>query len=322
MSLYWLLLARKKVSKKVSIPPAVSILIPSHNAARTLIDLLSSLEGQSYPSAWEIIVVADRCTDETVSLAQKYQQNLPLRVVEVSETPLPWSPKKYALWRAALEAQYDWCIVLDADTKIPHKWLETMMERGEGKAVICPAWLIAEKSWASFFFAYEAALVQLEALGRASWGFPYMSTGRGWAIRRAWLLAGLYAWRETLSGDDDLTLQLMPSRGISIAPTYTISAAPATFSAGIQRKWRHLQAARHYPIGLRLSLAFVPFLQLCLIGLIPFAQLPLLLPPIAKLISLKRWHAPYANLTFGLDWILLILQVMYPVGVWRKKLYW
>jgi len=335
-ALYWLLLGlrwrfyllRGKPSKPwgVSYPP-VSILIAAHNAAPTLRPLLLQLEGLRYPAPWEVIVAADRCTDETEALLQAMRGRLPLRYVGIEAVPPGWQPKKYALWQASLLAQYTWCVCIDADVVLSLDWLRAVMRAAPGHvAVLTPAWLLPKGGLGSALAAYESALVQVEALGRAAWGSPYMATGRGWAVRRAWLRAGLSRWRSELSGDDDLTFQLIPPNRVGLSAAATCSPAPASFGEAFHRKWRHLQTARHFPLSLRLSLAFVPFLQLMGgIGVVVFAPTAwpaLLIPPLAKYLALRLFQAPCAAIALWADWLVLALQALYPIGAYLPKAHW
>lgn len=326
VSAYWLALSRRpprKSGSSLSDLPPVSVLIPAHDAESALRKLLAMLAQEAYPAPWEVIVALDRCTDGSEGVVEEFIGRLPLRWIRISETPAGWTPKKYALWRATETARHDWCIVLDADTEIPKAWLSQMMGAAAGSvAVIGHAWLRGSGSLGSRLAAYEAALVQLESVGRARWGFPYMSTGRGWAVRRAWLRGGLFLWREVLSGDDDLTFQLLPKSLIRVAPTYTISAAPPTLLAALRRKWRHLQTARFYSLSLRISLASVPFLQMLLFFTAYWAPMSLLFPPIAKALALWRVGAPQAWVAIWADWLLIALQLLYPLGTWIKRSRW
>lgn len=328
---YWIGLAvgwqRKRSSKRGGAPP-VSVLVSAHNAAPTLPALLESLARQNYPAPWEIRVIADRCSDGTEAVIRAWQgkSSLPLEVIPVRETPPGWSSKKYALYRGLQAARYGWCVVIDADVVLPEGWLAGLMEASEGKAaVITPAWLKGGSSLASEVAAYEAALVQVEGLGWAAWGAPYLATGRGWAVRRNWLLAGLFAWRGLLSGDDDLTLQLLPREKVGLAQVASLSPAPRSFRAAWLRKWRHLQTAPHYPWSLRLRLVIAPVLQLA--GMVcwllaPQAWPALLLPPAAKLLVLTWMQAPVKSRVLLYDWPLFFLQLAYPLGALVRKHAW
>ncbi|MCX7606914.1 MAG: glycosyltransferase [Bacteroidia bacterium] len=332
VALYWLGLGiswhfyQKKSLPPVEVLPPVSLLIAAHDAASHLKRLFERLRQIDYPSPWEVIVAADRCTDDTELILKEAAAYLPLRWLSIPEVPRTWKPKKYALWQATCLASYEWCVLIDADVDTSTFWLERLMRSSSGKeAVLAPAWLIPQSALGSRLSAYEAALVQVEALGRAAMGYPYMATGRGWAIRKSWLRAGLYRWRKEISGDDDLTFQMLPSAYVGIATEPTYSQAPASFQTALLRKWRHLQTARAYPFLLRVSLALPPLLQLLsVLGPIwsPEALPALFLPPVAKAIALAFMRAPRATITLWLDPVLLLLQVFYPVGAWVRKNTW
>lgn len=300
--------------------PSVSVLIPARSW-REVQPLLAQLQAQTYPTAWEICLAADRWSEEETRMLQM-QSSARLRWIWIREVPARWSAKKYALWCAAALAQYDWCVCLDADVEVAEGFLIQWMEyAAKGVAILAPAWLKAGYPLA----VYEANLVQVEALGRASWGAAYMATGRGWAVRKAWLQTGLFAWKEEISGDDDLTFQLLPDKKVVLSPIATYSSAPPTLHQALLRKWRHLQTAKHYPFLLSVSLALLPLLQLTSIcaGLLSGNWLlPLLLPPLAKMSALLLVRAPHPERALYLDWLLLLLQPLYLVGAfWRKHLW-
>ncbi|NIT60760.1 MAG: glycosyltransferase, partial [Aliifodinibius sp.] len=60
---------------------------------------LNKLAIQNYPKdEYEIILVADRCTDNTVQIAAQFQDRFhDFRILEITEVPPGVSPKKYAL---------------------------------------------------------------------------------------------------------------------------------------------------------------------------------------------------------------------------------
>ena len=61
--------------------PAISVVIPAHNAADTLRAQLDALVGQDYAGHWDVVVVDNRSTDATAAIAQSYAARLRLRVV-------------------------------------------------------------------------------------------------------------------------------------------------------------------------------------------------------------------------------------------------
>jgi hypothetical protein len=60
----------------------VSIVIPAHNEARVIGRLLDGLLREAGPGEFDVVVVANGCTDDTVTVARSYD-------VRVLETPIP-----------------------------------------------------------------------------------------------------------------------------------------------------------------------------------------------------------------------------------------
>jgi GT2 family glycosyltransferase len=66
--------------------PLVSLVIPTHNRCASLQMVLKSLERQSIPSEqFEVLVICDGCTDDTVALCQTLGVRYTLRIIE--QTP-------------------------------------------------------------------------------------------------------------------------------------------------------------------------------------------------------------------------------------------
>lgn len=332
--MYWIFLGWGAAAHRSASPqqakkntlPSFSLLVAVHNNAQGLQKLLAQLAQVRYPAPWEVWVAADRCTDHTLQALEEAPAQLPLRWISITKVPKGWNPKKYALWCLSSQAQHDWLVLVDSDCEIPKDWIEKLLcDSAEVSALIAPSWLRRREGLSSLLAAYEGNLVQLEAVGRAAWGWPYMATGRGWAVRRAWLRTGLFLWRSEISGDDDLTLQLIPRRAIGLRWAPTFSEAPPTFRIAFRRKWRHLQTAKHYPTLLRLSLALPPAVQLMgalLAFLQPLSWPAVLLPPIAKALALSKLKAPHALAPLWADLPLLALQSLYPIGTLLRKKTW
>lgn len=98
--------------------PFLSIVIPAHNEARrlpaTLRKVLAFLAGQPYRA--EIVIVENGSTDETLSLARRFQESHPdvVRVFHEARRG-----KGLAVRRGMLEAQGDYRFLADADLSMP-----------------------------------------------------------------------------------------------------------------------------------------------------------------------------------------------------------
>ena len=108
-------------------PPTVSIIVPVRNEERSLGRCLDSLLAQDYQS-FELIVVDDQSTDLTADLiASQSAQDPRIRSLQITNLPMGWTGKNYALARGVCEAQGEWLLFTDADTwHAPYALTETL----------------------------------------------------------------------------------------------------------------------------------------------------------------------------------------------------
>ncbi len=97
--------------------PRFSIVIPCYNEARFLERTLASLQKQQFSGDFEIIVVDNNCTDETVTIARSYG----VTVVEEARPGVCWARQT-----GTEAAQGEIVISTDADTVHPRNWLQTI----------------------------------------------------------------------------------------------------------------------------------------------------------------------------------------------------
>lgn len=55
----------------------ISVIIPAHNSAKTIVEALESIKNQTYRD-WEIILINDGSSDETETIVKRYLENTPL----------------------------------------------------------------------------------------------------------------------------------------------------------------------------------------------------------------------------------------------------
>ncbi len=97
--------------------PSVSVVVPAHNEEGMIAEALASISGSDYAGKLEIIVVADRCDDRTVELAEVCAAaDDRMQIVEVTECPEGWSGKCHSCWQGAKRATGDLLLFTDADT--------------------------------------------------------------------------------------------------------------------------------------------------------------------------------------------------------------
>lgn len=114
-------------------PPHFSVIIPAHNEEKYLLPTLQSLERQTHQD-FEVIVVANGCTDKTEELVKKKQDDK-LRLLS-----LPHANVSVARNAGALNATGEMLLFLDADTQLAENSLE-LVKRHFSDHAIASVWV-------------------------------------------------------------------------------------------------------------------------------------------------------------------------------------
>jgi glycosyltransferase involved in cell wall biosynthesis len=96
-----------------------SVVIPARNASATLPLTLAGLAAQQGPPSFEVIVVDDGSSDDTVERARSFDGELPLRVLASSGGDGPGAARNLG----AGEARGDVLVFIDADCEPEPEWL-------------------------------------------------------------------------------------------------------------------------------------------------------------------------------------------------------
>ena len=101
----------------------VSVIIPCRNGADTIGRQLAALVQQQVDFDWEVIVVDNGSTDDSVAKAERYRDLVPhLRIVDASER----AGVSYARNVGAEFAEGEWLVWCDADDVVGGTWLREM----------------------------------------------------------------------------------------------------------------------------------------------------------------------------------------------------
>lgn len=103
--------------------PLVSIIIPARNEAGTIRTVVRSILDTTY-RPFELIVVDDRSTDQTVTLVEQMQTEGPVQLVRGKELPEGWYGKPWACFQGFQEARGELLLFTDADTRHEPELLE------------------------------------------------------------------------------------------------------------------------------------------------------------------------------------------------------
>jgi glucosyl-dolichyl phosphate glucuronosyltransferase len=106
---------------------SVSILIATHNRDELLVQTLESLAKLRVPAGTEVdlLVVANGCTDSTISMCEAAFPRMPVKSRLVEEPELGLSVARN---RAVVDSTGEICAFIDDDVRLVPEWIEGMLE--------------------------------------------------------------------------------------------------------------------------------------------------------------------------------------------------
>ncbi len=243
----------------------LAVIIPAHNEALVLSATLDSLLAQDFPpNHYEIVVVADNCTDATAEIAQSRGVSV-LERTHATERGKGFALNHATAYLLARPIPPDGFLIIDADTWVAPDFLTCMSARlgsypQEGGLA---AWqgrygvLNSGDGWRAGLMAAAFDLVNhVKPLGRETLKLSVGLKGNGMAFTRA--VAAQIPWPGgSLTEDLDYGLELARRYGVRVgyAPEARVRALmPATAAqAGSQRsRWERgrLQMVRERALPL------------------------------------------------------------------------
>ena len=212
----------------------------------------------------EIIVVNDRSEDDTDVILKEYEKNNNLlQVVSIFECESGVSPKKNALSQGINISSGDIIITTDADCQVPKLWLKTMLSYFTPETgVVLGLVILHPTKWIfSRFMCIDAIMNNLIIVGTLGWRHAVACKGGSFAYRKEIYkdINGFDGLERILSGDDDLLLQKISSCTKwdvqccadinAIVSTY----APIRFQHFTNQRKRHISAAKHFRLPIKIS---------------------------------------------------------------------
>ncbi|MFQ5706685.1 MAG: glycosyltransferase [bacterium] len=259
--LWGLLRIRNKPQKH---RPTISIVVAAKNEENHLPACLRALARQSYPvELTQVVVVNDRSTDATAAILKGHSTRLAhLKTVDITNTPNGISPKKHALQTGIANATGELIFTTDADCTPPPQWIsETLplFDQNVGMVVgLAP--LLPGHSLLSRLLSLDSLATAFVSAGAIGWNCATTCAGRNLAYRKEAFeeVGGFQSINHSLSGDDDLFLQLLKKRTswnavVSLnVRTVVPSPAPESLVAFFAQKRRHVSAGKYYSRPLQL----------------------------------------------------------------------
>lgn len=307
-------------------PKPVSILIAVRNEAKNIVFLIDQILHQSY-ALFEVIIIDDHSTDETISILQN-NEHLKIKWYQLPEG---MEGKKAAIKFGLTKCQYPWIIMTDADVKLKKDWLSSYVcSIYEEAFIVAPVFVEVNKpSLFSIFQQLDYAAMQYITIATIFANKPFICSGANIAIPKG-IAIKLYETIDTSipSGDDVFLLHNhVKQKGkvtVNIFPSSALSVnANINFSNFIHQRLRWASKAKYYKNTTAIFISIITFLVhfALLVGLVwgfilpPLLQITFILLIIKMIIDLplfiignkiislhKKWllYYPFVSFTYFL----------------------
>ncbi len=105
----------------------LSVILPCFNGAETIAVQLEALTHQSWAGEWEVIVVNNGSTDDSMQIVERYRDLLPsLQIVDAYQPPAPRRGVTHSYAVGWLAASGDAFLLCEADDQVGDGWLSTL----------------------------------------------------------------------------------------------------------------------------------------------------------------------------------------------------
>ncbi|WKV11322.1 glycosyltransferase [Marivirga harenae] len=261
-----------------------SVIICAHNELKNLKNHLPKFLNQTHDN-YEVILVNDRSNDGSQEWLEDLEtSHSHLKVLHISETPVEFNAKKYALTKGIELAKNEIILLSDADCEPNSRHWVDIMSRSfkESTSIVLGVSLYKKRlGILNQFIRFETLQTALLYLSFAQRGSPYMGVGRNMAYRKSFFEQknGFQNFKSVMGGDDDLWVNQHSTKENTRICTHftslTLSNPKENWSAFFQQKKRHLSVGKHYKTDdkLRLglfhltqSIAWILFILGCMLG--------------------------------------------------------
>ena len=187
-----------------------SIVVPFRNEENALNALLQSIQNLNYnANAFEILLIDDDSTDNSINIIKKWQTKIP-NLKLFNNIRISNSPKKDAIKVGVKASKHDYIITTDADCELPKNWLHAYNSTIHSHKSLFVAGPIALKTTNSFVEQYQK-YDSLSLIGATMGSFgiqqPIMCNAANMGFHKNTYLQIQKNNTKIASGDDVFTLE-------------------------------------------------------------------------------------------------------------------
>ncbi|WP_139956309.1 glycosyltransferase [Flavicella sediminum] len=201
---------KNKLAKPINIPKTnFSIIIAFRNEEKNLLTLLNSLKLLNYPdSKFEILLVNDFSTDNSVPIIENFQQENKTIALQILHTPQ--TTKKQALTFGIQHSKFDQIISTDADCIVPINWLKSydaFLQKHPAKLISGPVAYSTDNCFLQQFQNLEFLSLMGATIGGFGNKSPFMANGANISYSKIIFKELLgFSGNEFIASGDDLFL--------------------------------------------------------------------------------------------------------------------
>lgn len=286
-------------------PNGLSIVVPFRNEAHHLPDFLKQLLQSALPDTYELILVNDDSTDNSVAICESHTHQGNIFCINSCG-----AGKKQALKTGILAAQYNTVLTLDADVLVSPQCVQLMFDHFHTEDLSMLCGLVKFNPSNTLFEQLQAiessVLIAYSALS-LDHGMPSTCNGACLMFKRdVFLHLGAYESHKSLaSGDDDLLMHAFYKASpnqvkfMNHAEAYVVAKPCSNVKSFMQQRlrWASKHKAYIYPYNAILSrllilrfLLFWALIVTAFVCLSPLSVLAVLLILCSELISLKAMN--------------------------------
>ena len=145
-----------------SVEMSLSVIVPARNEGRNIEKALGSLLA-ALPDSGEVILVNDRSTDETGSIAHRLQRSeARLEVIDIKEVPVGWLGKTHAMQTGYEASTGDFLLFTDADVNFKPGCLDravALCVRDRIDHLVATPFMITRGFWERVFVSFFSILL-------------------------------------------------------------------------------------------------------------------------------------------------------------------
>lgn len=275
---------KNKIPNPISTDKTVSVVICAHNELQNLKNHLPKFLNQVH-SNYEVIIINDRSDDGSKDWLKNQENMYPhLKTFHITQTPINYNPKKYALTKGIENAKNEIILLSDADCEPASSYWVDRMSRSFSDSIDIVLGVSLYKKRSGLlnqFIRFETLQTALLYLSFAFKGVPYMGVGRNLAYKKSYFneTGGFQNFKSIMGGDDDLWINRYSTKDNTAICTHpeslTFSNPKESWSSYFLQKKRHLSVGKYYKIKdkirlalfhFTLSMLWILFILTCMLG--------------------------------------------------------